>query len=161
MKSWLRPQLSKNEDHAIWSHHFMAKRWGNNGNSERLYFGGLQSHCRWWLQPWNSKVLTPWKKSFVQPSSVQFSSVQLLSHVQLFETPCTAAHQAPSPSQFFTTGGQSVGVSASASVLPITIQDWFHLGWTGWICLQSKAFSRVFSNTTVQKQQFFHTQLSL
>ena len=52
-------------------------------------------------------------------------------------------------------------VSASASVLPMNIQDWFLLGWTGWISLQSKGFSRVFSNTTVQKHQFFGTQLSL
>ena len=52
-------------------------------------------------------------------------------------------------SQFFTSGGQSIGVSASASVLPMNIQDWFPLGWTGWISLQSKGFSRVFSNTTV------------
>ena len=49
-KSWLKTQPSKNEDHGIWSHHFMANRWGNNGNSERLYFLGLQNHCRWWLQ---------------------------------------------------------------------------------------------------------------
>ena len=54
-------------------------------------------------------------------------------------------------SQFFTSGGQSIGVSASASVLPVNIQVWFPLGWTGWISLQSKGFSRVFSNTTVQK----------
>ena len=46
-------QHSKNEDHGIWSHHFMANRWGNNGNSERLYFIGLPNHCRWWLPPWN------------------------------------------------------------------------------------------------------------
>ena len=52
-KSWLKTQHTKNEDHGIWSHHFMANRWGNNGNSERLYFLGLQNHCRWWLQPWN------------------------------------------------------------------------------------------------------------
>ena len=52
-------------------------------------------------------------------------------------------------------------VSASASVLPVNIQDWFPLGWTGWISLQSKGLSRVFSNTTVQKHQFFSTQLSL
>ena len=64
-------------------------------------------------------------------------------------------------SQFFTSGGQSIGASASASVLPINIQDWFPLGWTGWISLQSKGLSRVFSNTTVQKHQFFATQLSL
>ena len=65
-----------------------------------------------------------------------------------------------SMSQFFTSGGQSIGVSASASVLPMNIQDWFPLGWTGWISLQSKGLSRVFSNTTVQKHQFFGTQLS-
>ena len=58
-------------------------------------------------------------------------------------------------------GGQSIGVSASASVLPMNIQDWFPLAWTGWISLLSKGFSRVFSNTTVQKHQFFGTQLSL
>ena len=64
-------------------------------------------------------------------------------------------------SQFLTSGGQSTGVSASASVLPMNIQDWFPLGWTGWISLLSKGLSRVFSNTTVQKQQFFSAQLSL
>ena len=66
-----------------------------------------------------------------------------------------------SMSQFFTSGGQSIGVSGLASVLPMSIQDWFLLGWTGWISLQSKGLSRVFSNTTVQKHQFFGTQLSL
>ena len=64
-------------------------------------------------------------------------------------------------SKFFTSGGQSIRVSASASVLPMNIQDWFLSGWTGWISLQSKGFSRVFSNTTVQKHQFFSVQLSL
>ena len=58
-------------------------------------------------------------------------------------------------SQLFTWGGQSTGVSVSASVLPMNTQDWFPLGWTGWISLQSKGLSRVFSNTTVQKHQFF------
>ena len=52
-KSWLKAQHSENEDDGIWSHHFMANRWGNSGNSVRLYFWGLQNHCRWWLQPWN------------------------------------------------------------------------------------------------------------
>ena len=64
-------------------------------------------------------------------------------------------------SQFFASGGQSVGVSASASVLPGNIQNWFPLGLTGWISLQSKGLSRVFSNTTVKKHQFFSAQLSL
>ena len=63
-------------------------------------------------------------------------------------------------SQIFTWGGQSIGVSASASVLPMNTQDWFPLGWTGWISLQSKGLSRVFSNTTVKKHQFFGAQLS-
>ena len=64
-------------------------------------------------------------------------------------------------SRFFTSGGQGIGVSALASVLPMKIQDWFHLGLTGWISLQTKGLSRVFSNTTVQKHQFFGAQLSL
>ena len=64
-------------------------------------------------------------------------------------------------SQLFAWGGQSIGVSASASVLPMNIQDWSPLGLTGWISLQSKGLSRVFSNTTFQKHQFFSTQLSL
>ena len=63
-------------------------------------------------------------------------------------------------SQFFAWGGQIIGVSASASVLPMNTQDWSPLGWTGWISLQSKGLSRVFSNTTLQKYQFFCTQLS-
>ena len=62
-------------------------------------------------------------------------------------------------SQFFASGGQSIAVSAS--VLPMNIQDWFPLGWTGWISLQAKGLSRAFSNTTVQKHQLFDTQLSL
>ena len=64
-------------------------------------------------------------------------------------------------SQVFASGGQSIGVSASASVLPVNTQDLSPLGWTGWISLQSKGLSRVFSNSTVQKHQFFGTQLSL
>ena len=63
--------------------------------------------------------------------------------------------------KLFSSGGQSIGVSASASVLAMNIQDWFSLGWIGWISLQSKGLSRVFSNTTVQKHQFFCIQLSL
>ena len=62
--------------------------------------------------------------------------------------------------QLFAWGGQSIGVSASASVLPMNTQDWSPLGWTGWISLQYKGLSRIFSNTTVQKHQFFGTQLS-
>ena len=64
-------------------------------------------------------------------------------------------------SQFITSGGQSIGDSAAASVLPMNIQDWFPIGWTGWISMQSKGLSRVFSSTTVWKYQFFGAQPSL
>ena len=84
------------------------------------------------------------------------SSVVPYSHLHSF--PASGSFQM---SQFFTSGGQSIGVSASTSVLPMNTQDWFPLGWTGWISLQSKGLSRVFSNTTVQKHQFFGAQLSL
>ena len=63
-KRWLKTQHSKNEDHGIRTHHFMENRWRNNGNTERLYFLGLQNHWRGWMQPWNSKTLAPWKKSY-------------------------------------------------------------------------------------------------
>ena len=63
--------------------------------------------------------------------------------------------------QLFASGGQSIGISASTSVFPMNTQDWSPLGWTGWISLQSKGHSRVFSNITVQKHQFFDAQLSL
>ena len=136
-------------------------------------------------------------------ASVQFSSVQLLSHVRLCNPmDCNAPglpahHQLPEStqtdvhwvgdavqpshpvipfyshlnslpaseffpmSQFFAPGGQSIGVSDSISVLPMNTQDLSSLGWTGWISLQFKGFSRVFSTTTVQKHQFFGTQLFL
>ena len=138
--------------------------------------------------------------SFLNPLLFKkLQSVQLLSCIQLFATPWTAAHQASlsitnsqsllrlmsiklvisssvfpfssclqsflasgsfQMSQFFTSGGQSIEVSSSASVLPMNIQGWSPLGWTVWISLLSKGLSRVF-NTTVQKYQFFSTQLSL
>ena len=88
--------------------------------------------------------------------TISFSVVPFSSHPQSF--PASGSFQM---SQFFASSGQSIGVSASTSVLPMNIQDWFPLGWTGWIYLQFKGLSRVFSNTTVQKHQFFCAQLSL
>jgi len=75
--------------------------------------------------------------------------------------PNPSQHQSFPMSQLFAWDGQSTGVSALASVLPMNTQDWSPLGWTGWVSLQSKGLSRVFSNTTVQKHQFFSTQLYL
>ena len=99
----------------------------------------------------NSCALHRWCHPTISSSVVPFSSC-----LQSFP----ASGSFPM-SQFFTSGGQSIGVSASASILPMNIQDWFPLGWVDWISLQFKWLSRVFSNTTVQKHQFFDTQLSL
>ena len=93
----------------------------------------------------NSCPLSQWCHPTVSSSVFPFSS-----HLQSFP----ASGSFPM-SQSFTSGGQSIRVSALASVLPMNIQDWSPLGWTGWIPLQSKGLSRVFSNTTVQKHQFF------
>ena len=92
----------------------------------------------------------------VMPSTHLILCHPLLSCLQSF--PASGSFEM---SQFFASDGQSFRVSASTSVLPLNTQDWYPLGWTGWISLQSKGPSRVFSNTTVQKHQFFGTQLSL
>ena len=99
----------------------------------------------------NSRPLSRWCHPTISSSVVPFSS-----RLQSFPTSGSFPM-----SRLFATGGQSFGVSASASVLPMNIQDWFPLGWTGWISLQAKGLSRVFSNTKVQKHQFFSGQLSL
>ena len=99
----------------------------------------IHVHWLWWCHPTISSSVVPFSscpQSFLASGSFKMS-------------------------QLFTSGGQSIGVSASTSVLPINTQDWSPLGWTGWMSLQAKGLSRVFSNTTVQKHQFFGTQLSL
>ena len=98
----------------------------------------------------NSCPLSRWCHPTISSSVVPFSS-------RLQSFPASGSFQM---SQLIASGGQSIRVSASASILPMTIQDWFPLGWTDWISLQSKVLSRVFSNTTVQKHQFFGAQLS-
>ena len=99
----------------------------------------------------NSSPLSQWWHPSISSSVIPFSSCP-----QSF--PVSGSFQM---SQFFTSGGPNVGVSASTSVLPMNTQDWSPSEWTGWISLQSKGLSRVFSKTTVQKHQFFGTQLSL
>ena len=126
------------------------------------------SHCVWFFEtPWaaahqaslsptprvysNSRPLSQWCHLTISSSVIPFSS-----HLQSF--PASGSFQM---SQFFVSGGQSIRVSAPASVLAMNIQDWFPLGLTGLISPQSKGLSRVFSNATVQKHQFFGAQLSL
>ena len=99
----------------------------------------------------NSCPLNSWCHSMISSSVGPFSSCS-----QSF--PASGYFQM---SQLFASCGQSIGVSASTSVLPVNTQDWSPLGWTGWISLQSKGLSRVFSNTTVQKHQYLGAQLSL
>ena len=98
----------------------------------------------------NPCPLSQWCHQTISSSIIPFSSC-----AQSF--PASGSFQM---NQLFKSGGRSIGVSASTSVLPVNIQDWSPLGWTGWISLQSKGLSRVFSNTTVQKHQIFGSQLS-
>ena len=122
---------------SLWPHGLQHARFPCPSPTPRVYSNSCS--LSWWCHPTISSSVIP------------FSSC-----LQYF--PASGAFPV---SQFFTSGGQRIGVSASTSVLPMNIQDWFPLGLTGWISLQSKGLSRVFSNTTVQKHQFFGTQLSL
>ena len=135
-----------------------------------IQFSSVQSlSCVWlFVTPWTSahqaslSTPTPGACSNPCPSSrwchrtISSSFIPFSSCLQSF--PASGSFPV---SQFFTSGGQSIGASASASILPMNIQDWFPLGLTGWIPLLSKGLSRVFSNTTVWKHQFFSAQLPL
>ena len=111
---------------------------------------GLRVH-HWLPVPPNPCPLSQWYHPTISSSVVPLSSC-----------PQSFPESGSFPmSQLFASGGQSIAASASTSVLPMNIQNWSPLGWTGWISLLSKGLSRVFSNTTVQKHQFFSTQLSL
>ena len=125
--------------------------------SDSLWPHGLQQHARLPCPSptpgvcSNSCPSSQWCRPTISSSVIPFSS-------RLQSFPASGSFPV---SQFFASGGQSIGVSASASVLPMNIQDWVPLGWTCWLSLQSKGPSRVFSNTTVQKHQFSGAQLSL
>ena len=136
--SWnIRPTHSVQFSDSLWPHGLQHAR----PSCPSLITGTYSNSCPsgWWCHPTISSSVVPFS-----------------SHLQSFP----ASGSFPM-NQFFASGGQGIGVSASASVLPMNIQDWFPIGWTGWISLHSKGLSRIFSNTTVQKHQFFRTQLSL
>ena len=120
----------------------------------------------WPHEPQHVRPPCPSPMAWSLPKPMSTESVMPSNHLIL----CCPLFSCPQPfqasgsfqmSQLFASGGQSIGVSASASIFPVNIQGWFPLGWTGWISLQSEGLSRVFSNTTVQKHQFFGTHLSL
>ena len=136
-----------------------------------LQFNSVQSLSRVWLlvTPWTAarqaslSITNSWSSLKLSPSSwwchpaiSSSASVVLFSFCPQY----LPASESFPVSQLFAWGGQSTGVPALASFLPKNTQDWSPLGWTGWMSLQSKGLSRVFSNTTVQKHQFFGTQLS-
>ena len=117
-----------------------------------------------WTAAHQASVSITNSRSLPKPMSIESvmpSSHLILSRPLLLVPPIPPSIRIFPVSQLFTWGGQSIGVSASTSVLPMNTQDLSPLGWTGWISLPSKGLSRVFSNTTVQKHQFFGTQLSL
>ena len=154
------------------------------GNSKRQGRCSSWGHKQWiWLSDWTttttissvqfscsvlSDSLRPYELQHARPHSNPCPSSRwchptISSSVVPFSS-CPQSFPASGSfpmSQFFVSGGQIIGVSASTSVLPKNTQDWSPLGWTGWISLQSKELSRVFSNTTVQKHQFFGVLLSL
>ena len=122
---------------SLWPHGLQHVRLPCPSPTPGVYSNSCPSS--WWCHPtiWSSVIpFSSWPQSFLASGSFPMS-------------------------QFFTSGGQSIGVSALASFLPKNIQGWSPLGWTGWSSLQSKGLLRVFSNTTVQKHQFFGSQLSL
>ena len=126
----------------------------------------LPSHVQLFVTPWPAahQASLSFTNSQSQPKHVSIESVMPSNHLILC-LPLLLPQSFPASGSFqmnqlFTSGSQSIGVSASTSVLPMNTQDWSPSGWTGWIFLQSKGLSRVFSNTTVQKK-FFGAQLSL
>ena len=150
--SWLSPNLKpawlRSREHFqfswvqslshVWlqSHGLQHTRLPCPSPTPRVYSNSSSSS--WWCHPTISSSVVPFSCLQSFPSSQSFQMIQ-----------------------FFASGGQSIGVSASTSVLPMNIQDWSPLGWTGWISLQFKGLSRVFSSTTVQKHHFFGAQLCL
>ena len=135
---------------------FSAAQFSHSAISTSLWPHGLQ-HAR---PPCPSPIPGAYSDSFPLSwwchPTISSSVIPFSSSLQSF-----AVSGSFQVSQFFASGGQSTGVSLSASVLPVNIQDSFPLGWTSWISLQSKGLSRVFSNTTVQKHRFFDAQRSL
>ena len=126
----------------------------------------VMSDSLWPHEPQHARPPCPSPTPGVHPNPCSLSRCchpTISSSVIPFSS-CPQSFPASGPfqmSQLFASGAQSIGVSAWTSVLPMNTQDWSPLGWTGWISLQSKGHSRVFSNTTVQKHQFFGAQLSL
>ena len=161
--------LSKSLEQEVVNDSLQAGSW-HSFKKVKFYLNTVQFSCSVVSNsatPWTAacqaslSITNSWSLFKLMPiESVMPSNHLILCHPLLLPSvfPESGSFQI---SQFFTSGGQSIGISASTSVLPMNIQDRFHLGWTGWISLLLKGLSRVFSNTTVQKHQVFSAQLSL
>ena len=141
-----------------------------SGNSNLLIFSSVQSlsHLQNFATTWTAacqaslSITHSWTLlKLMSIESVMPSNHLIFCRPLLLPPTIIPASGSFPMSQFFASGGQSIGVSASALILPMDIQGWWHLGLTNWISLQSKGLSSVFSNNTVQKHQFFSAQLSL
>ena len=136
--------------------------------NDSTFFSSVQSLSRVWLSviPWTTahqaslSITNSWSLLKLMSIVSVMPSNHLILWCPLLLLPSIFPSINVCSNELAPSGGQSIGVSASAPILPMNIQDWFPLGWTGWISLQSKGLSRVFSNTTVQKHQFFSAQLS-
>ena len=152
---YLRNSEVESLSHTLYKINSISVQFSHSVVSNSLWPHGLQHARPPCLSPMPgvysiSGLLSQWCHPTISSSVVPFSSC-----LQSF--PASASF----PMSQFASSGRSIGVSASASILAMNIQDWFPLGWTGWISLQSKGLSRVFSNITVQKHHFFSAQLCL
>ena len=168
LQYWMASKLFVGEKEVLWKHYSLMYSIGHRVSFSSVQFSSVHSVMSNSLWPHglqrtglpcpsptprvysNSCTLSQWCHPTISSSVIPYSS-------RLQSFPASGSFPM---SQMFASCCQSIGVSASASVLPMNSQDWFPLGWTGWISLQSKGLSRVFSNTTVQKHQFFGAQLS-
>ena len=141
-----------------------------NSKRQNGCLSSVQSLSRVWFfaTPWTAarQASLPITNSPSLPKLMPIELVMPFNHLILCHPLLLLSSTFPASGSFqmgqlFTSGDQSIGVSTSTSVLPVNTQDWFPLGWTGWIFLQAKGLSKVFFNTTVQKHQFFCTHLSL
>ena len=168
-KRWLLPSRNLQWEMIIfWSHNMVCGISVTHSVSQSvsLFSRSVLSHSLWPHEPQHARprCLSPTPGVHPNPCPLNWWCHPTITSSVFPFSSCPQSFPASGSfqmSQLFTSGGQGIEVAASASVLPMNIQDWSPLGWTGWISLQSKGLSGVFSNTTVQKHQFFVAQLYL
>ena len=153
-KNWLKAQHSEKWNHGIWSHQFSSVQ----------SLSHVQLFATLWIAAHQASLSITISRSSLRLTSIESvmpSSNLILYGPLILLPPIPPSIRVFSNDQLFSWGGQSIGASALSSFLPKKSQGWSPSEWTGWISLQSKGLARVFSNTTVQKHQFFCAQISL